>query len=476
MDPTQTADLITEFKENLRLLLHKSLLPISAKIEAINSVYLHKISFYFSTLMFTVKELTEIEDSIVFYLRDWLKINSSSTRSYFFCPKSQGGIGMINPHIMFNGKHIAFKLGTLNSDDAHVKATARDSLHLHMSRRKVDKSDSEENSFAGYSVQNGKLAKESKIHFPKSQWVFLFELGKREGIIMRFCEETDTYLCTFSTEESNSISISHPKAFYCVFKNMKVSNISKEWKEKSSQGRVRKETEGNVDYKLSAAFLDNHKISDDIVSFVCRGRLQLLQCNSLMHIYYKTPRFCKLCNHPYENVSHVLNGCRELKNIYSKRHNRLIDLIHDKIKPAPNVTVIKDGILSPNLFQNTNNGSFITTYRRPDITIINRETKEVHIVEIAVPFDIHIQETYQAKFEKYFPLCIEVKVLGFKTKVIILIIGSLGHVHCKFLSGLTNIGINKKEAKIMAKFCSISAVIGSSKVWKTRCRLTLNSE
>ena len=97
-------------------------------------------------------------------------------------------------------------------------------------------------------------------------------------------------------------------------------------------------------------------------------------------------------------------------------------------------------------------------------------------IEISVPFDIHIQETYQAKFDKYYPLCLEVNQLGFKSKVIVLIIGSLGHVHSKFMSGLINIGINKKEAKMMAKFCSISAAIGSSKVWKTRCRLTLNSE
>ena len=316
---TQTTDLIKSFKDNLKL-LHKSLLPLSAKLEAINNVYLHKISFYFPSLMFTVKELTEIEDSIVFYLRTWLKINSSSTRSYFFSPKSQGGLGMINPHVLFNGKHIGFKLATLNSDDSHVKSTARDSLFLHMSRRKVKKSDDEETSFAGYSVENGKLAKESKIHFPKSQWVFLFELCKRENIVLRFCEETSTYLCTVSSEDSESISISHPKAFYIVFKNKKVSQIVREWTEKSSQGRIRKETEGNVDYKLSAAFLNNHKISDDIVSFVCRGRLQLLQSNSLMHIYYKTPRNCNLCNHPHENNSHVLNGCNELRSILlSKR-------------------------------------------------------------------------------------------------------------------------------------------------------------
>ena len=77
---------------------------------------------------------------------------------------------------------------------------------------------------------------------------------------------------------------------------------------------------------------------------------------------------------------------------------------------------------------------------------------------------------------KYYPLCIEINELGFSTKIIVLVIGSLGHVHSKFIRGLTKIGINKKEAKMLTKYCSISAVIGSSKVWKTRCRLDLNSQ
>ena len=70
----------------------------------------------------------------------------------------------------------------------------------------------------------------------------------------------------------------------------------------------------------------------------------------------------------------------------------------------------------------------------------------------------------------------EINQLGFSPKVIVLVIGSLGHVHRKFISDLTKISINKKEANMLTKSCSISAVIGSSKVWKTRCRLTLNSQ
>jgi len=235
---------------------------------------------------------------------------------------------------------------------------------------------------------------------------------------------------------------------------MKISKFIHDWMDKSSQGKIRKTTDGKVDQKISTAFLNNHKLSDDIISFACRGRLQLLQCNMLMHLYYKTHKFCDLCNHPYENISHVLNGCRKLKDIYSKRHNRLVDLIHEKIAHTEHLTVIKDCSLSPCEFSNSNQESFVTTHRRPDITVINMDTKKVQLIEVAVPLDTHIEETYQAKFDKYYPLSIEINQLGFSTEIVVLVVGSLGSVHTKFISGLAKLDINRREAKCL---CSNSA-------------------
>ena len=51
-----------------------------------------------------------------------------------------------------------------------------------------------------------------------------------------------------------------------------------------------------------------------------------------------------------------------------------------------------------------------------------------------------------------------------------LIVGSLGHVHKRFRSGLRKVGIPGYETKFLANYCSISAIIGSHKVWKMRCR------
>ena len=70
---------------------------------------------------------------------------------------------MINPSVMFNGKYMGIKIAALNSDDPHVRATARESLKLHMARRKVRESEDPEQSFAGYMVEHGKLVNDSKI-------------------------------------------------------------------------------------------------------------------------------------------------------------------------------------------------------------------------------------------------------------------------------------------------------------------------
>ena len=54
-----------------------------------------------------------------------------------------------------------------------------------------------------------------------------------------------------------------------------------------------------------------------------------------------------------------------------------------------------------------------------------------------------------------------------------LIVGSLGSVHCRFESGLMLISIPTAKAKRIAKYCSVSVIIGSRIIWKQRCRSTL---
>ena len=196
-----------------------------------------------------------------------------------------------------------------------------------------------------------------------------------------------------------SFSIAFAKPFYTVFKNARLDAFHADLLSKSSQGRVAREVSGCIDTKASSSFLSNHTLSDDVRSFVSRGRLQLLQCNSLLHLYYNVPKLCMLCRFPSETASHVLNGCRELKNIYSKRHNRVVDILHSKLASINKDNfVLKDTVLSPDIF-GSEQETFVHTNTRPDITIIDQETRTATIIEILIPFDVHINKTSDSKFD-----------------------------------------------------------------------------
>ena len=170
-----------------------------------------------------------------------------------------------------------------------------------------------------------------------------------------------------------------------------------------------------------------------------------------------------------------------LKHFYIERHNRVVTLICSKINnyiPKENVVVHTDKFLKPSLFDNSIdiNCTFLTSSTRPDITIIDYHSKSVKLVEISTPFDAHIDKCFSTKFLKYSPLAGEIQELGFSTDVIVLIIGSLGNVHNKFVSGLMMCALPRYDAIFLTKYLSISSIIGSYKAWKKRCKLHFKYE
>ena len=306
------------------------------------------------------------------------------------------------------------------------------------------------------------------MNWPKSQWCHLHEMCKREQICL--IKQNDVFHYTLKVDEDVTVRLSHPSAFYAMYKQRELKTFESQWSEKSSQGRIIRETDSKANNILSANFIRNHKLTDEIRSFVCRGRLQLLQRESLLALYYpgNYSKSCKICHNPYDTVSHILNGCTQYQGLYQQRHNRIVDIIFGKANNA-NTEVVKDTVLKPAMF-NSPQQHFLSQNTRPDLVLIDREEQRATIVEIAVPFDAHIDICYKSKFEKYFPLSQELNNLGFKAEIIVLIIGSLGTVHFRFLSGLKKMNIPKAESKHLARYLSISAIIGSYRVWKQRCK------
>ena len=421
---SQCDNLIKTFKETMIKIGH-SPTPVSIKLKMINSICVSPLLFFFPNMTFTEKQLLDLETYIVDSVRDWFDFNRSTTRSFIFADKSSGGLGILHPRTQYYALRLAFFLSALNSDDMCTRHTAQSSLDLHLSRRKCLTAQPGDEQFAGYAIINGSLAKQSKVNWPSSQWVNLFEMLHREGIVLKrrggtFIYEFEVSGTQFETESGIGFSLS--------YKNKRSLQFKEDWHKLKSQGRVSREVDDCVDVRGSGTFLQNPKLNDRLASFVLKGRLQLLPCQSLLHIYYPHihTKGCKLCPHPSETASHVLNGCPRFKSAYQKRHNRIVDIISDKLKHFNSDTeVLKDVPLKPSHFSGEVGGhSFLTRYNRPDITLIDKEGMCVNLVEIAVPFDAFVHTCYQKKFDKYIALSNEIGALGYTTNIIVLVMGS----------------------------------------------------
>ena len=82
--------------------------------------------------------------------------------------------------------------------------------------------------------------------------------------------------------------------------------------------------------------------------------------------------------------------------MYQQRHNRIVDLIFDKIRSLSqyeHIKLFKDCILKPSMVD-SDNEQFTHAHTRPDIFAIDNVLKHVTIIEISIPFDAHLDRCY----------------------------------------------------------------------------------
>ena len=88
------------------------------------------------------------------------------------------------------------------------------------------------------------------------------------------------------------------------------------------------------------------------------------------------------------------------------------------------------------------------------------------ILEVGCSFDGSMEQAFARKLLKYQPRVARLDSLGWRCKLVGLIFGSLGHVHRRAARGLQTAGLTKTRAKHLARYCSVSAVVGSLAVWR----------
>ena len=171
----------------------------------------------------------------------------------------------------------------------------------------------------------------------------------REGVYLK--QANDIFRYKVEVDEGVFVNFQSPKGFSKFIKKRYTDNFLTTWESKHSQGRVRREVK-DVNWKATQAIFNNQKSHDKLFEFTIKARLQLLNCNSLLHIYFPHihNKRCNTCNNPHETVSHILNGCTVLRDAYTNRHNRILDLIHQKVQTYNKDTIfIKIPLFVPHL-------------------------------------------------------------------------------------------------------------------------------
>ena len=100
----------------------------------------------------------------------------------------------------------------------------------------------------------------------------------------------------------------------------------KEFKELKMQGTLADFKD--VDYLLSQDIFKNPTWSDSLVQFWYKMKHNVVACNYTLSIRYPTSLICNRL----ESMAHLLNGCKEFKDNYSKCHDKIVGKVTKKLK------------------------------------------------------------------------------------------------------------------------------------------------
>ena len=119
------------------------------------------------------------------------------------------------------------------------------------------------------------------------------------------------------------------------------------------------------------------------------------------------------------------------------------------------------------------NFSFATTRllqaTKPDIVLFDFDEKIIYVIEFSAPAETNITTKEEEKRLKYQPLLFELRQLhrGFKVKIVVLIIGSLGGMKQSFVSELEIIRVCRRNATILAGQMQKAVILGSLRLLRS---------
>ena len=200
-------------------------------------------------------------------------------------------------------------------------------------------------------------------------------------------------------------------------------------------------------------------LSEPTFSFITRAIGESLPTNSNLFRWGKTSAAnCLACGNSSQSLLHILNHCEKKLSMYTWRHdNVLYKLKEFLVARLPDVDVFVDIVTDGSrLFLdqkvNTIPVDILPTSFRPDITVIDRVSRTIDIIELTVPFEHNFVAAQERKSTKYGPLIAGLEELNFKCTFNSLEIGARGIVNNGAFKILKNVSkASRKDVKILLK-------------------------
>ncbi len=458
-DPKQVEGFIEEFKETIDK-IEGSSLPIPLKLSAFNNMALAKILHHFDNTRIEEKQLEEMDSKVSCVIRAMFGLYPKATDKVFFVGRLHGGLGVKKPSNVYRATRISNLIKMLNHEEENIRNMARESLSLDMRSRGVRTTNCEKN-FLGYQLDDNDRLVKNKTYGGSSDWPdLLFQVNKLKGCVVY----------------ENSLAKVFVDGKELQQRNLK-QEIEREMEKldlaKCSELRFQGKFIGmdGIDRKISHQIYYGWKHSDSLVKFVLRARMNQIPCNQLIHFWNKDhEKKCFFCNHHTESVAHLMNSCKKFKDLYSKRHDRIVDAVYQKMRRYNQTSVFFVNRMAETAFPDLRTELQQMNNRKPDLLEIKSNKKECEIIEVTVCFDLYMSESYRSKETKYQQLKNILDQNGIKTNIRILCFGSLGTVHEDVRKNLRRLGLSSEEVKSTIKWCSVSNMICGNIIWQNRCK------
>ena len=213
------------------------------------------------------------------------------------------------------------------------------------------------------------------------------------------------------------------------------------------------------------------RISDKIIKFVLKGRLNQLPTGELLDKQNpNAPRHvCPYCNNAntVDSLMHRLNGCVSIRNAMTLRHNSVQNVVLKEIRNKFKVPVKNNSTVRIGNRQLPQRSSTL----KPDLWF--EYNNEIQIVEFTVPYGdmttsqgnrvSSLTKCYNDKVQKYSNLLLDIKQTYNKNAYLtVVVVSSLGVIPSKTCNALQKLlSLSKRSLQKLARRIVFEAMRGS---------------